>query len=556
MDNFLPSLLRCENFRIERDGTLKKRNGFAKICDLPQTPISFSLMGNEMSDGVCFPGDHAVYFVTLDPISCGILGDEEQEINSSVAKVLPYGNTHLLFDGVYPKVYARGRFENVSGYVPLCAKDWDVNSVGEINEDLNLLSDHYRATYKIPKNYSSFLINLPFYAEEVDFLTVDGVLIDPEEYSFLRNRSSVLCDFLKRIDFGDDEFKTVTVYASTPPYDADPLFRTRKAFLASDGSVIAYDARGEGNDCLVFRSDVSQKRTNDSISVNLYEANSDLYFPENGSRYSSPNGDTVTSVVQLDEKIFFFTDSECLCFDEAHKAPISVSCDFGSASEALVCNSQIFTVCRNGFYLWDIPSDVSERKVKRLSFPFDVDFDWDFCKNVCLLYDPVRNEVYVFLKKLGGAFVYSFERDAFTLFSGFFADLAFFFCGRVYFSKGPELFAFLDEYVDRPSEDEDLTITSSFTLRPIDFGEAFKKKKCVSCALSVTSKQILCGLCVELDDGHTFSASASQKGGKLPSVIVKKMPPYRFYSASFSVTDRSRGELSVHCLSFEGRACE
>lgn len=169
--NELP-VVTLRNFRILPDGSLEKRNGWRYARELEQTPRgALSCAANGVSITLLVCDDRCCIMVNEPTATLYECPTPLQTTGGSV-KFFLYNSEVYLLDGVCVYAFDGEDIAPAQGYAPLVGRLWDPIKGGDWNEFPNLFSRLVRVNYYNPNHESTFY--LPFFAESIPYLTVDG----------------------------------------------------------------------------------------------------------------------------------------------------------------------------------------------------------------------------------------------------------------------------------------------------------------------------------------------------------------------------------------------
>lgn len=174
------------NFRIREDGSLEKRCGWRVYENYTEGDVRGAWQG--VLNGV------SLHFVVCASSVLLLRGNQRSLVsllstNTGEVSFFVYCNALYLMDGRCLRIWdASGMtFRAAEGYVPLYGKGWDPVNFGEVYEDLNLFTNRLRVQYRSQESATKFM--LPYYAESIDFVKVNG--IKTTAYSFSATLDSV-----------------------------------------------------------------------------------------------------------------------------------------------------------------------------------------------------------------------------------------------------------------------------------------------------------------------------------------------------------------------------
>ncbi len=338
------------NFRILADGSIEKRCGWETLHTLPDTVRGVwqgSLNGRSRCFAVC---GSSIY--SLD----GALPTKLNSIATDEGRVrfLLYREHLYLLDGNRLYLYRNDSigFAVAEGYVPLFGYNWEPSGKGDVHEPLNLLSNRLRMHYF--NSSGSSTIRLPFYAESIESLRVDGV--EDTAYRFTALGDSVT---LSRI--GSDIDIAFTVYGSSDHWEK------------LHNAAIGFCGRTETEEYMLLASDshiysstpVSTAMLNGSLS--RYSTTDPLYFKLTDVHPVGDNEHPVTAFHPERDRVLAFTTngaaSVCLSLDggvsDCYTLPLSMGCTAPDASLSIDGDPVIINEC--GIFRLHAASDDPDR---------------------------------------------------------------------------------------------------------------------------------------------------------------------------------------------------
>lgn len=288
------------NFRILPDGSLEKRCGYGTVIQ-SSGAIRGYWEGN-------LAGTHYIFYVAGTSLYRRSQSDTAPvlltTLNASDARVsfLLFCGVLYLFDGFTVLAFkpALGIFSAAMGYVPLYGKDWHPDSLGDVNEPLNLLCNSIRVHYL--NSTATQVFHLPFTAARIQSVTVGGAPIT--NYTFKAPSSTV----------------TIPASAATGgdvviAFDLDAAFSNRSAVVkACHGAVYRDGCRetlltfGGESGYRVFRTaEVTEEML--AAAEKAYPGTDALYFRAEDTLSLGSAEHPVTAAVQYLDRMLIFHDS-------------------------------------------------------------------------------------------------------------------------------------------------------------------------------------------------------------------------------------------------------
>ena len=539
-----------ENFRVGRDRSLRKRFGFSKLLDLSVSPSAVYINGSDSMSSV-----HVLLGTYLSDVDLENLYESKPHAVSPpsqyyTSSAISFQGETVIFDGSHPSlIKSDGSAVPISAYVPLCANMWENDSRGEIFEELNCLSNHFRATYKLTGPPDT--LYLPYGAERIDCVKCNGRIMPDDEYELSEDGTRIICYF------SEDE-GVITVYATVSDYfvESSPVSRCRLATSSDHESadVYVFGSSQEGNEGLVFCSSKAHASV-DSYTKTLYGVNSELCFFI-GSRFRLGSHKEIRALKCIGDDVLIFSEDECYRLKKGGE-PTLLNSGLGASNNGSVtlCGQTPVCVCRNGIYRISLAEKSENTVFERIASCADLDVTSSFLESACVCYAPTENEVFIYSRYCDGVLVHSFESGVTSHFTGFHANIMFCFGTRTYFIDKNVLFVFSDtEHFDSTDNESKLPVRASFKSVSLDLGEPFTEKKCSGLSLYSTSQSEDLTVRLELDGVRGEELKFKSQAANTPCVVCRKLPRHNFYTLFVSISDESTGDLRVHALGLSADA--
>lgn len=432
------------NFRILKDGSLKKRCGFYPLfasevslrafikTEIGQTHVLFLLYG----DGV--------FLLDLETESVTPCGKIDTQ-NGKAHFFYHRGILFLLADAQLYAVRADG-VEKVTGYVPLIGKDWPDGTVGSPAEAMNLLHNQARISYVLSDPPSIFLC-APYPIQSVDAVIRNGVTLSAEEYEVDRNFNTVN---LRNPVAGDRVTVCFTFEDRKNERQKSLLTCHRSAsFGSADTNRLCF--WGECEPTVLFcSSHVSAADAEASAAVQ--PKSRPLYIPE-GSEFTVGDGRfPIRGAIPCRDCLLLFTEGATFAADLSSSGSASfptrgINASVGCFSPlgVTLADGEAISVGSDGIYRWKATSDGSFAPL-RISDDIQRLLAHDFFRRAELCYEPTEHELWICDSKNACVWICRPEIGHWFRFEGIEADCLLNLNGRMGFVKNGNLFAFDAEY--------------------------------------------------------------------------------------------------------------
>ena len=541
------------NFRILKDGSLSKRQGFKFVTDFGESlravysatvngeQILFLLLGSTAYT-------YTVATETLTPLG-------EVGTDSGNACFFHLRERLYLTDGEEIYEYRDGGFSKASGYVPLVVKDLPNDVTLEINEPRNILNRHARATFTVSDPPSPFFcVDGP--VESVEAVYVNQALQKPQRYSIDEGFNAIV---VQDVETGDQIELHFTYKNGYDSLLQRMLSSTCSALFGGIGSSRIFLCGGNGSGSVFGSKNVSDLDL--SLSRKLYPESNGLYFPI-GYEFDAGNGiNGVQAILRHGDRILIFTEGDVWMItpDEGKNdaaGAVSVNARLGCPAPdgAVLTDNDIVSVGDGAIWKWTASSGSQGGYVsEKLSAPIEGAADESFFKNCGLFYDSARRELWVYGKSAEKAWIYGFDARAWYCFSGFSADKMLDLDGNVAFIKNGRLYVFYDNRSTDLNEDGiESIIQSVYIGNSLDFGSSeYKNLSSVIFRGDLHYGNIVFDF--KTNNGEEVSYTLSDSKNYDHSIIKKRLSSGRFKYGKLSIlTSSGRGQI-IHSLTLSAR---
>ncbi len=541
------------NFRILKDGSLSKRQGFKFVTDFGE-------------------GLRAVYSATVngERILFLLLGNTAYTFTVATGALTPLGSVgtdsgnacffHFrqrlyLTDGQEIYEYQDGGFLPVSGYVPLVAKDWPNDIVCDINEPRNILNRRARATFLVADPPSPFLcVGEP--VESIEAVYVNQARQRPERYSIDEGFNAIVVQGLETDDRVEVHFTYKNGHESLL---SRLLSSTCSALFGGIGSNRIFLCGNNGSGTVFGSKNVSELDI--LASQKIYPESNGLYFPV-GYEFDAGNGiNGVQSIIRHGDRILIFTEGDVWMItpdegknDAAEAVSVNARLGCPIPDGAVLTDNDVISVGDGAVWKWTASSGSQGGYVsEKLSSPIDGATDEGFFKNCGLFYDTSKRELWVYGKNTETAWIYGVDAKAWYSFTGFSADRMLDLDGNAAFIKNGKLYVFDDNRsTDINEEKLESIIQSVYIGNSLDFGSSeYKNLSSVIFRGDLHYGNLI--LNFETNNGEEVSYTLSDSKNYDHSIIEKRLSSGRFKYGNLSLyTSSGRGQI-IHSLTLSAR---
>jgi len=531
------------NFRIGTDGSLVKRHGFEQHAkfSLPIRAI-FRLSDSSIA---ALSGDK-IYSVDL-------LSDTFTELASvgtsdGNASFFKFGQALYLADGNSISEIGGNGATAIDGYAPLYGKDWDPKDMGEVNEELNILSHHLRISYKIGSSSPSYFY-LPFQISSIDAVFLNGERRASGSASLSSDGTKI--QSILSLHEGD----TVAFFLSTQSTATD-----NSALMHCKGAIPVGTSK-EGISLIFFDGDdpsaiyCAHTASSESVKVcsSVYPSALSLYAKASDRITIDGGKGAVTAVCTLSDRLIVFTEERAFFLDPHTSTGLSlIPSGVGCLSKngLSFVGGELFTVSRGGVFKWHISSrsdtDCSVACISRRVADL---LPYSFCANAVLFTSISTDELFIGDPDdpSGTVLVYSIGSDSWYSFSGIGAEHFFECAGKVGFTRSDSICLFSPDMTHDTVDGKKINVISR-----IESGllmcDPINDQKRLSHLFMLTSKGASLKLTVTDAEGHSQSLYLSDNSSERLGYLESRLECRRSRYYSFSIEDSTDQAVKLYTV--------
>ena len=541
------------NFRITKDGTLKKRPGYRLLSDLGSDirafyslpvdgkPLLFALCNNKL--------------ISIDPQS----GNQEilGFVNSSVGRApfFSYRGKLFLADGSQLYKYSDGVLISVIGYIPLLGENWGPNVPGEVLESRNLITDYARLTYVVPKLSTPFF-HSKYPVKSVQAVYVNGLRIPEDRYEI--NKRFTTVDILDLYE--GDRVEVHLEY--TPILDSlkNRLLKSHSAALFGSSGYMGIFLCGGNGSHIVFPSVFVDTLSLEKSQTFIPESDI-VYFPEYAQFEVGDGMHEIKAVVRHRNKILIFTESDVWMtspeiINKENIPAVSINATIGCAADngAISVKNDTVSLGKNGVWLWSGDADDQHScSATNISDQINDELCLHGISNCGIFFDQFNSELWVYSKISDIAWIYNTENRSWYKYRGISAENMISLDNRIAFTSNGKIFI-LDEANshDIPGDGEALPIEAYYHSSVNDFGsEKLKNLTSISLRADLHGEPLSLGF--ECDNGESYEFSVTAPISEEHSVISKRLFSGRFRCTGIKIRSSSLGPQAIHRLTVTAR---
>ena len=544
------------NFRIDKNGSLKKRCGFKKIVET-EDDIDGVWSGKLFGENkIIFVADSSIYEYT--PAGVRLIGQIDG-LSDSEYSIFFYDNCLYFLNSAGMYRLDELGFSTPICYAPLIGKDWPSGWIGPENEKKNLLSDYVRISYLIEENPVQYL-RLTEKVEQVISVYKNGVLQGPDDYT-LDNEFMVITPTY--INKGDVFELTLKYFSATDGLSLDARSATQCTLLGGIEKKRPYLWGTDKGDSVYVCKQLTTEQKSEAkrfIScVPFYVTEDDiikvgtgnhkvmalskhlgrtLIFTENDTWRSTDDGETAL-------------DSDGQNIRISDMAPIGINTSIGVRTlggVTLVGNDPI-SIGDHSLFRWTSNTDeLDEQNAYPISSEIDPLINDKFREKSAVYFDRGRGELYFYSNVAASdVWVWNVSSKKWVCFDGFEPSYMFEYDGETAFVSGNTICVFYDYLTCDVIDSDNRDIEATFTSNPIDFG-CFEDKH-VSSLRAYTSG----GVTFELFYDESKSPDGVIEIKDNERVIAKRISGKRFKQVTIRISASGDAQQSVHSVELTAR---
>ena len=537
------------NFRIDKNGALRKRCGFGPLVSLPNGIDSLwsgRLFGQ---DRIVMVSGNTVYQYAGSTLREIGQIDGIEEGKSSI--FLLDGELYFLTKAGIFRLDHTGLSTPVL-YPPLIGKDWPSGWLGEPYEKRNLLSDYARITYLINDNPMLYL-RIPEPIDGVAGLSRNGYELSREEFEIDNNNLAIR---IHEANEGDVFELTVKLKKASDELSLDArtalectvlggIEQNRPCFWDSKKGNRIYPSRALSKDSI---SD-SRKHV---MAVPIYVTEDDVISVGTGDH-------KVMAITSHFGRTLIFTENDtwraASVGDEAlsDSAPMRINTSIGTLALGGVVSvgNDPVSIGKHSLFKWTSNTDeLDEQNTYVISSGIDPLISDGFRKSGALYFDRDKGDLYFYSRGTDSVWVWNVGRQKWVRFEGFAPDLIFEHAGRTAFVSGKEICIFDDSLTRDSSAFSSADIEARFISNPIDFG-SFEDKHLTFLEASAEGGELCVGLAFNDEETASKSFSVSPKDSK--HIIRQRIASRRFKCVRLEIRASGASRQVLHSVRLDAR---
>lgn len=530
------------NFRPCPDGSLKTRCGYERILTFPGELRAFYSGHGETMYAVV--GDKILKFSDDGSGGYTVVGTTAQKTGE--AMLLSAFGALWLFDGgdLYKK--QEHTFVHVEGYVPLYGVDWDPELMGEVHEEVNLLTPRVRIRYR--NDLRSEVLRFDRSVARIQSVYGDESVIPMEGVTLSEDGTYCECplfaecteiEVLLTLDVGDLRSR---------------ITGCTRSLKYSDGQRERILMRGGADLTSVYISRAVSSGAAAESDRACATKGGEWYFPEHAGvyRFDAP----ILGGCRFYDRVMLFSASGAWVADlsEDHPAMIrvhgTVGCDQSDC--AVLCGDVPVSYCGGRLYRWRMRSDAHNAfAAEVLSEEISEELLMMQGKKTVMRYFDSRGELWIVHPNRSGGEVriYHMEKATFYRFRDVPMDMLLPSYGDVTFLSGGVLYTFRESL----ETDSGAAIRASYEGGYFDFGHPERKKHLLRAFVECDPNGGEMTMYLIGEAGGASAMTLNGGGAGIPIGIERRVSMGRFRLLRVRVETETKCRQSVYGITLTAR---
>ena len=541
------------NFRITKDGSLKKRPGYRLLSDLGsdiRAVYSMPVNGKDLIFVLC---EERLF--SIDPAT----GDAEMlgSVNSysGRASFFSYRGILFLVDGSDIYKYSDGDFSIVVGYIPLIGENWGPNIPGKILESRNIINNYGRVTYVVPK-ISTAYFHPKYPVKSIKAVYVNGSAIPESRYEFNERFQTVDILELYEGDF-------VEVHLEYEPLLDDLKHRLLNscsaALFGSSGYIGIFLCGGNGSHTVfpsVFVDTESLEK-----SKSFLPRSDVVYFPEYSQFEVGDGICEIKAVVRHRNKILIFTENDVWMtspeiMSKENIPAVSINATIGCSADngAISVRNDTVSIGKSAIWLWSGDADDQHScSATNISHQINDELCLYGLSNCGIFFDQFNDELWIHSKTSDIAWVYNTEIKMWYKYKGICAEQMIALGNRIAFINNGKIFIIDEDLTEDILEDRGAVPIEAYYYSAVnDFGsEKLKNLTSLSMLADLNGEPL--NIEFQCDNGEDYQFSLTSSSSEHHSIISKRLFSGRFCCTGIKISSNSLGCQSIHRLTINTR---
>lgn len=546
------------NFRIDENGSLRKRCGFKHLTTLPYHVNAVWYGKLEKYTRLIILSGFSVYEYRNSQLrEIGYIDNLDYEQASFFFYL---GNLYLM-DGHSLFAVHSNSVSKADCYAPLIGKDWVCGWKGDPYEKRNLLSDLVRITY-VADHAAIKYLRVTDTVKEVVSLYRNGELLSPDEYT-IDNTNKLI--FISEAE-PDDVFELTVRYPAMNSTASNDIRTSLNCTILGgiEGKQPHFWNTQAGNVLYVGKQLSAEQISASQIDLPcapIYVTDDDilrvgngnhkimalakhfgrtLIFTENDVWRTSEEGQSKLEANPLDTKI---SDMQTLT--------INTSIGVSSTGGVILADNDPISIGKSALFRWTANTDeLDEQNAYPISTEIQSQIPEEFWTSGSLFFDKYHNEIYFYAKEYDKVWIWNKSAKKWVRFEGFEPEILFEYEENVAFAGGNDIYVFDESQTTDLRDSYESDIIARFCSNPIDFG-TFEDKHITSISASAEGGEINFNL--YFDDNITPDISLSAAPEKTRHIIRRRISGKRFKCVQVEIIAGGQNRQALHSLKLESR---
>ncbi|MBR4063538.1 MAG: hypothetical protein IKK01_10770 [Clostridia bacterium] len=526
-----------ENLDLDADGSLKTRAGYASVAEYQGNLRASFNFADKLYSVI---GNSLVVTDVESGISTlkGTLENGDGE-----ADIFCFGGEIYIHDGKSFYRLEEDELMSVEGYAPLYGQNWDPETRGSVNEDMNLFSNRVRISFAFSSSTDEFHFGVK--AASIDRFEINGRYADMDDYDVYLDKNDP--SIAHTMNFSGAVVLTFWLTLQPESTEMYRVNQVTKAFVMGNNGGERLCLYHPGLSCNLYSSQPISRAAHAYSQLTASNA-IPLYVPASSALCIGSGAYAITSIAHHYGRGILFTENDAWCIDwdgeeanESVQKPKNFLLNSAIGAEhihssAYFDNDPITYYCGR-LWRWHSQSGVRDECSASMISDGVTELIPKDSEKISMLSLPQKQKIFIADAEDGEGrlLVYDLARKVWTIYSGIFAERLFRYGNLPAFSRGGCIYVFFDDLTNDNESDEVFPIKSKLVTHFLDFGCPEKTKRSATVVLEYDLSGGSGTLTLETEKGERVTAPLHGKAGGGREQYSCRIPMPRFKKLRLSV---------------------
>lgn len=467
--------------------------------------------------------------------------------SSGDAEIICFGGDMYVHDGSWLYRYYASTLAEAEGYAPLYGSDWNPSSGGDVNEDINILSDRIRISFVTDESTQYF--NLGINVSSIDLIQING-------------KTTVIDALGAAIDETEARITTTSPVAASTRITfwlTLSSSSSKKHLIEKRSRAFVFGNNGGERLCIYSPGLSSSLLCSRPVSTNAHrlslKSNSNalpLYMPFSSVVCIGSGAYPITGMAQHFGRALLFTETDTWCvdwngseLDPEVSVPEIFMLNSAIGSEetegSAYCENDPITYFCGRLWRWHSQSGVRDECSASLISDEVAELLPKNSYSISMLSLPQRQKILIADPEdtEGKLLVFDTARKSWTVYKGIYAEKLIRFGNYPAFSRGSNIYVFFDDLTEDSEESESFPIKAILASHFTDFGCPERTKRSVRLILCCDLSGGEATVTFENEIGETRTLQLKGKKGGGAEQISERMALPRFKKLRYTIESQN-----------------